>query len=127
MVDFPSCAAAESGVCRAPQPHICRHNLRKALHARLWLRSAGAWVDRPSVDAALAVADGRKFNLQYELDGGVPLYDRALETPLSDSAAISPDVRRPSVPPARSLLICSVHHRLRMLQLESTGVETPQL
>jgi len=53
-------------------------------------------VDRPSVDVQLSAADGRTFNLQYELDGGVPLYDRALETPLSDSAAISPDVRRPS-------------------------------
>ena len=52
-------------------------------------------MDRPAINEALATADGRTFNLQYELDGGVPLYDRALETPLSVSAAISPDVRRP--------------------------------
>ena len=53
-------------------------------------------MDRPAVDALLAAADGRTFNLQYELDGRVPLYDRALEAPLSGSAAISADVRRPS-------------------------------
>ena len=55
-------------------------------------------MDRPASDdsAQLAASDRRTFNLQYELDGGVPRYDRALDAPLSDTAALTPDVRTSS-------------------------------
>ena len=57
----------------------------------------GAFLDRPAADGALrlAAADRRTFNLQYELDGGVPRYDRAVDAALSDTAAMTPDVRPP--------------------------------
>ena len=91
-----------------PLPALCTVRrwssaLRRGGTLLLRLFLAGAWVDRPSADAALAAADGRAFNLLYELEGGVPLYDRALQAPLSDTAAVSPDVRMAVCPLERSI------------------------
>jgi hypothetical protein len=77
------------------------------------LCAPGAFVDRPAADGSwqLAASDRRTFNLNYELDGGVPRYDRALDALLSDTAVITPDVRL--APRAHTLVCCRLPRGLR--------------
>lgn len=52
-----------------------------------------AFIDRPAGGATgLVDAPQRSFNKLYEQEGGVPRYDRGIDTPLSAAASINKQV-----------------------------------
>ena len=55
--------------------------------------SIAPWGDRTQ----LASASHKVFNQEYEREGGVPLYDRGVDAPLSGAVTVRTDVRHQSL------------------------------